>query len=727
MPISDLFVEMPNVASTSGYNLSRNPDLWAEEITSKLRTQVPELGPFNVAVSFIKKDDATGAAVGNLMAIEESQQKRVFVPFIVRNFKLSPLDVMYVTDPATDEMKMAPLNADNVLIALEGGGAHKRLEEPMDYLQRMFTGQYGTNTTGMPMYSPKLASSSLLDTILPTIKTAQQEAFREGVIQCKNYLPGFEKHGQLYKLKAILTNQCTQTEKTAGDNMDMFSEDNLTYAKAVSPELIQMVSLNKTTRKVNLQQLAGDDFGNYASRFGDIDHPLREIARLGESIVRDTKHRPVNEANGLDLTVPRGRPTPTDLDRFANVMVQTRSGVLEKGILFPRICTMDLTPIPEKVFVGHHHSAISDKIIGEYISGDEKVLEIAARDGALGSGYVPCCDGHSIEDFPAGSFGMFVYVKDGKALGFLPMEILSAVQDERSYSPLLTVKDYYGNRMRLRISYNPVTATELNTSEKDRTNNLDGTPVRMGASTGLGKLITVVKVGDTYYIPESLKFIRLPPLTTLTQFFGSEKLAAMRTMRVSTSGGGYFSIAGHPDLEKTASDARFDANNLTATQLDWLLLGGGFPHEKLAELREKVLKVGSVPVSINKTASQQKTSDSPEDARKTAAMRLISSIQASAEDVIKVASYIDNSQVVDQVLSLNFISPDNIGLFLGYLPSLEDSSSKLAELTMASRLGMAEIPEQAASTAMKKISEVIVGLKQLQQGLMQTPHSAGLQ
>ena len=51
---------------------------------------------------------------------------------------------------------------------------------------------------------------------------------------------------------------------------------------------------------------------------------------------------------------------------------------------------------------------------------------------------------------------------------------------------------------------------------------------------------------------------------------------------------------------------------------------------------------------------------------------------------------------------------------LDYLPELEKVSSKLAEIVIASRLGMDDIKEVAAKNAMSQLSTVIDGLNSLQ-------------
>ena len=64
---------------------------------------------------------------------------------------------------------------------------------------------------------------------------------------------------------------------------------------------------------------------------------------------------------------------------------------------------------------------------------------------------------------------------------------------------------------------------------------------------------------------------------------------------------------------------------------------------------------------------------------------------------------------------MNFLNPENVSIFAGYLPELDGASQKLAEMLVATRMGMNQVDEGAVERAMKNLEEVIQGLKALQQ------------
>ncbi len=73
-----------------------------------------------------------------------------------------------------------------------------------------------------------------------------------------------------------------------------------------------------------------------------------------------------------------------------------------------------------------------------------------------------------------------------------------------------------------------------------------------------------------------------------------------------------------------------------------------------------------------------------------------------------------DQDTVDSVLSLSFLTPENTQSFLEALPDLETSVTKLAELLIAVRLGLKDVPEAAVGSALRGLDRTIDGLKAMQ-------------
>jgi hypothetical protein len=85
------------------------------------------------------------------------------------------------------------------------------------------------------------------------------------------------------------------------------------------------------------------------------------------------------------------------------------------------------------------------------------------------------------------------------------------------------------------------------------------------------------------------------------------------------------------------------------------------------------------------------------------------------KDTIKLAAALDDAESADKILAMSFLNPENISIFASYLPQLDETAKKLAEMLIASRLGMKQIDEGALERAMRNTEEVIQGLRGLQQ------------
>lgn len=81
--------------------------------------------------------------------------------------------------------------------------------------------------------------------------------------------------------------------------------------------------------------------------------------------------------------------------------------------------------------------------------------------------------------------------------------------------------------------------------------------------------------------------------------------------------------------------------------------------------------------------------------------------------LVKEAASFPDPQMVDTVLSLGFINPENIMTFVSYLPDMEDVQEKLCELLFAVRVGLSNVPQSSLERAVRSLEEVIEGLKVL--------------
>ena len=79
----------------------------------------------------------------------------------------------------------------------------------------------------------------------------------------------------------------------------------------------------------------------------------------------------------------------------------------------------------------------------------------------------------------------------------------------------------------------------------------------------------------------------------------------------------------------------------------------------------------------------------------------------------KEAALLDDALTADKILGLGFLNAENVATFIEMIPQLESTSSKIAEMLLASRVGMKDVPEVALERMLKALDDVIIGLKSL--------------
>jgi hypothetical protein len=178
-------------------------------------------------------------------------------------------------------------------------------------------------------------------------------------------------------------------------------------------------------------------------------------------------------------------------------------------------------------------------------------------------------------------------------------------------------------------------------------------------------------------------------------------------VQVRYGGPDSFSVDGFP-VDKLASDER---HFLSLDDTMFLLAGLG------ADLDYAQKKLGSAaawstPVDVRvgryiKTATQR-LDEATESAVNTLTVAQHSVLR---RDLFKEAAVIPDPVAVDTVLSLGFLNSENLGIFISYLPAIDEAQLKMCELLLAARLGLREVPVSALEKAIRSTEEVLEGLK----------------
>lgn len=345
------------------------------------------------------------------------------------------------------------------------------------------------------------------------------------------------------------------------------------------------------------------------------------------------------------------------VDEFGEWLVQDAMGNKLMGWVFPQTLAWDgeFSPQPIALFTNGSAYALQDSIAGELIG---KGMTFPA-------------------DAPRGD-GVFYATEGGKAVCTAPITVGSASIGPDGAQVFLG-QDLFGNQVQIHLA--------------------EG----IGAPT---------RVSDVEYaLPMSWKFMRLNGQTQLAQDPSQmQKTAALKMMQsgVTLFYNGSFNLEGGCGLNKLAHDFRYDLDPVsTEFMLGVLGLEGPKAKVKMAEARKK----GQVKIAGLKTITLLSERFAQET--KTASA-LISKIPNLRRDLTKEAAAMADESTVDNLLALNFINPENLGIFVSYMPTLEETSEKMAEMLLSSYLGMKELPESALERGMKNLEEVLTSLKAIQ-------------
>ena len=220
-----------------------------------------------------------------------------------------------------------------------------------------------------------------------------------------------------------------------------------------------------------------------------------------------------------------------------------------------------------------------------------------------------------------------------------------------------------------------------------------------------------ISMGD-FAIPSSFGWIPLrTPVELISEPHMMAKTAAKPGSTVDLfADGGAYTFRGAP-VEKLALDQRQGLHRADAE----LLAATMGMHRTLVKTaldraaRGQLVKVAGMR-SITPAAERMKEA-------RASVRRDLSSLRVPIRNynLIKEASLLDDSLTVDKILGLGFINAENVSSFVDMLPDFEQASSRLAEMLVAVRVGLNDIPEVAIERCLAAVDDVISGLRSLLQ------------
>jgi hypothetical protein len=379
------------------------------------------------------------------------------------------------------------------------------------------------------------------------------------------------------------------------------------------------------------------------------------------------------EAGGLDegenLTVSpdAAAPMPTEpemdskaIAEFGQWKVMSLDGRELVGWVFPQLLSFDGEPLPMSLFT----------------NGSEYAIQGAVAGSRVGQGV-------NLPHSEPNGYGCFYSISEGAARATIPFQI-EAVQGGEE-GTIYSVSTDMGEEFQVQV---------------------------------VPQLQVITSMGEGMYgVPEHYGFLPLTgQLTKLVE--NPEELSKESEAReiadwgeVITDGSVY-SLHGRP-FEKLADSVKSFIDRPAA---EFLLVSAGANPD---EVKSKFASVGEHfnggTFTFMNLRQITPFTEVYEDAVKTA-----SAVRGELpQPVLLVKEAADvavgDGTAVDAVLSLGFLTPETVSVFLSYIPYLEDTVNRLADLLMATRMGLRILNESSVRTALFSLEETLNGLKLLAQ------------
>lgn len=690
----DLFVNPRHVElekTSAEAKLPEDPNQWSGEILQQLFKQVPYASDFDPKVVMDRVDGERGFGFGHVeiqsrteaptsstpQSLEAAGVKVVRIPVVIKEGKLLPLDLQVTADS-----KLLPLTEMRLRQSIfrpQIFDITSKTPGDVSILGQLYPPQrsnYGFGGAGVSVGVEGMGKSGSASTP-PSEAPDKAKVVAEVVKKFPDLAP---KTKVSSILSAILP---TINEEDYTKFAAQFADESLRAAylaneRATSPALRKLASfqgwsatkvahgiLNSLRPTVmQITKVAGGYEIKSASH--NLWMPKKDLVDRGELVKRaGVKIALDADLNGT-VTVTEGanvdRDLPADaapeqVKEFGMWQVQTVDGQDLVGYVFPTLLDLDGQPVPVALFTNGTHAALQADMCGVRVG-----------------------EGASLAEGPPRGKGIFYKILGpGQAMGTIPVTIHGELGGPEGEGLIAET--------------------------------FDGQAHQLVVQPGV-QIPTIG--GDTSIIPADWTWMPLDQcenvvLVEHAQGFGKQAEAVRDLCSVTIRSGGpdSYSVAGSL-IEKLG----YDQTQFLSFDDALFLLGGlgiapGYAQEKLANAY-----TWKQPVQCRIGRQIETLEDNVKMAADKTAEALKGYVNLR-QNLVKEAAFIPDPNSVDTVLSLGFINPENISVFIESLPVIDEAQEKMCELLLASRLGLKDIPTGALEKAIRATEQVFEGLKLL--------------
>lgn len=672
----DLFIRTPELVFTkiAGIEVDEDPAKWTRQVLAELYKALPDIAEYSANVVFYRRDDKQGYALGGVLLengtdsalaatrVGGREPVKAVIPVVIRGYQLLPFDVFM--GPGGH---MFPLTPDRLREALFRPDTFEQLTADWGdaSLYNLFypPGRLGGSEFGGGVGSGLGGSGGTNYIMGPGMKYSSGEDY----FMLDSVIPTMLRP-DIDAVAGILRDAATKIAATENAVMLM------ALAKIASAEegaLATASPLYKAAANIagsDVVQVGYDpDLASYwmksASR---AVYEPRAITYLDRGEMLKFAGEEITQKVDVDGTVTLAPAAVTEpapdagaskwkiVEEPGIYKVRTEAGKEMMGWVLPNLLDLDGTRMPTCVFTNGATSMVQDQIVGARVA-----------------------TGVDLPVSPVKGVGIFYCAGQGGIEATIPLRII-------------------GQEAGMNGSDNFVVET------------LTGGESKVCVTDGLAGMKAL---GGEFFIPRTAKFMAVddaPSTPLVADLSGLNKTAAAilaPVVQIRAIGDEYtLSFQNAPKLA-SAGPYRALGHDDAVFALALAGLPADLAEAKLAYAeRDGLAQAAVIDIGLFSDVLSSARADSRKLATKIASLKTC---------LVKEAAALPNALTVDAVLSLGFINPENVRLFVSRLPYLEKALSMLCEMVLASRLGLSVIPEGAASRSARALDGVIAGLRGL--------------
>lgn len=646
--------------------LPEDPNEWPGEIVQELYKGVPYIADFEPRVVMDKVDAERGYGFGHIEvqnkteiqhgapsdAMSAAGIKSARIPIVIKERKLQPLDLL-VTDnsevlPLTEmRLRQAIFRPQAFDITGRGPGDMSMIGQLYPPYRQNYGFGGGGTTMSVGMGKEGAEMPSLLSAIRPTLNTEDVNALFHKIATDKGLESQIVAH-------AVFT-------KTALETLAAFTPtSHEKRAQAILEHLKPtIVQLRKEAEGYRLKT-ASSSFWLPKERLlnrGEAVQLLNEKIVLAADM---TGSSTLSLGEGAGASGETEQEAPQIVSQFGIYKVQDEEGKDLIGFIFPNLIDIDGTVLPIALFTNGSQMAVQGEIAGVSIGTGASLFE----------------------GEPKGTGTFYHVLGDGHAQATVPMTIKASQASPEQGGAILHAETF------------------------------DGRPVQVVVQPNIQE-ITPSPEGDHLMVPDSYCWMPLDKaedtaLVSNPEMFNKQAQVRENLSTVTVrSDGQTFSFQGLPIAKLASAETDFISVDDSLFLLGALGVDLDFAMRKLGQAAAFHRPI-DISVGREIKTARDRMNEAFVESRQKLANLDVSHLRA---DLLKEASVIPDPVAVDTVLSLGFLNPENLGVFISYLPAIDQSQKKMCELLLAARLGLREIPIPALEKSVRTTEEAIEGLK----------------